>query len=86
MKNNNTSEWIKSFNEKFPETQKESTHFDDCNCWSCNNYRSEVKSFISQLLQKEREEIQEGIEKYCIEQGYPSIGVNGYFDSLTSKQ
>ena len=36
----------KLFDEEFPKTQKEATHFDGCVCWSCNDYREKVKSHI----------------------------------------
>lgn len=48
----------KEFDEKFPQTQKEPTHFEDCRCWSCNNYRQEVESFIDQKFLSLLEEME----------------------------
>jgi hypothetical protein len=41
----------KEFDERFPPKQKEATHFEDCKCWSCNDYRKQVKEFIPSLLE-----------------------------------
>lgn len=48
--------WQEQFEEKFPVEQKEPTHFDDCVCWGCNNYREKVKEFISQVVSQTRQD------------------------------
>lgn len=60
-----TPEETKEFDEKFPPTQKEATHYindkdhSDCKCWSCNGYRNDVISHISSLLEKRVEKVKE---------------------------
>lgn len=50
-------EGLKEFDDKFPAMQDEPTHFDECKCWSCNNYREEVISFLTTFAEKIRESV-----------------------------
>jgi len=60
----------KKFDEEFPTTQKEPTHFDGCICWSCNDkYREQVKSFIDKYFIAKKE-VQE-----TIKDAYKKFGV-----------
>lgn len=66
---------IAEFEEKFPARQKEATHFDYCECWGCNNYRDNVKSFLCQSLltidtlarKEERERIEREAKKMIVD-------------------
>lgn len=60
---------LKSFDAKFPEQQRENTHYSDvageadCICFSCNStqYRPKIKSFITQALQEQDRESRRGV-------------------------
>ena len=70
---NKEEDWIKEFDEKFPFPQREPTHyiddsrFEDCKCLACNpsKYHSEIKSFITSLRAKDREDYQTRIVEAC---------------------
>lgn len=68
------------FEEKFPKTQNEATHFDDCICWSCNDYREEVLSFIQSEIdlakEEERKEIVDNLKKF-FENEHPVDCIDG---------
>ena len=50
------------FGKKFPKTQKEATHYDKCACWSCNDYREAILTFIQKELTTQKNEIVEMID------------------------
>lgn len=54
----------RGFENRFPATQNDPTHYHDCVCWSCNDYRDEVRANI-----RSREiSLLDTIEKWCEEE------------------
>jgi hypothetical protein len=72
------SQVLEEFEIEFPELLKDSLHYEDCICWSCNNYRKEVKSFIKSSL----EEILMSMPFKEIDNFSNDEGIEGYNDAL----
>ncbi|MEK0325115.1 MAG: hypothetical protein QQN63_05360 [Nitrosopumilus sp.] len=45
----------KKFDEEFPQTGDKPTHFEMCKCWSCVDYREQIKSFIDKHFVSKKE-------------------------------
>jgi len=59
-----TTKRLELFDEKFPPTQNEATHFEDCICWSCNYYRDDVKKFLSESIHQAEQVMMKKIEEW----------------------
>ena len=79
----------KGFDNKFRKTRKELIHFESCACWSCNDYRDDVKDWIkahdTRLIQKIKELITEEM-LICREEDTPTSRLTSLYMKLTDKK